>query len=350
VYAAPAVAGDLVFIGSCAGAFYALDLETGEPRWSHDVSPDGGMSFHGGLLLRGEEVFVGTDGTKGWVYAFRWKTGDLLWKVQAGRSADTDLVSSGSRLYVVVRGREEGGYLAALDLESGREVWRADLGAAVGPPYVINRSPALAGDAVYFGGSDGMLHAFDADTGESRYAREVGAPVITSITARNGALFYGTDSGHLLRSEPRSGEVERRFDLAGRPHGPPVPWRESLFLHVGWMRRSGRLVSVETSLGSEVWSLEAPDTTWWTAARPCVLDDLVLTGNDRGTVFACDARDGSVAWTLDLDGAIRVLAPAGDRLLVGTIEGMVHCLVRKGGRPGASPRSGGDGGRLDRSP
>ena len=42
----------MIFLGSCSGAFYAVDAATGRVRWSYDVKQDGNQSsFHGNPVL-----------------------------------------------------------------------------------------------------------------------------------------------------------------------------------------------------------------------------------------------------------------------------------------------------------
>ena len=71
-----------MFIGSCAGNFYAINKTTGQAQWSYDIRKDGKqVSFHGDPLVTGDLILIGTDyscapGGVGHVYAFarEWKS------------------------------------------------------------------------------------------------------------------------------------------------------------------------------------------------------------------------------------------------------------------------------------
>lgn len=53
---------ETVFVGSCAGIFYALNKATGELRWSYDIRKDGKqISFHGNPLIVDDMILIGTD-------------------------------------------------------------------------------------------------------------------------------------------------------------------------------------------------------------------------------------------------------------------------------------------------
>jgi outer membrane protein assembly factor BamB len=73
--------GDLLFIGSCAGNFYALNKTTGELKWSYDIRQDGRqVSFHGNPLVINDLILIGTDKSCdpegiGHVYAFERESG-----------------------------------------------------------------------------------------------------------------------------------------------------------------------------------------------------------------------------------------------------------------------------------
>jgi len=95
---------DAVFVGSCAGIFYAFNKATGEVRWSYDIRKDGKqISFHGNPLIVDDMILIGTDHScvpdgLGHVYAFDIKTGKVRWKYKT-TSVPTDIVRIGQNVY-----------------------------------------------------------------------------------------------------------------------------------------------------------------------------------------------------------------------------------------------------------
>src|SRR5687767_3923794 len=62
IFSIPAVAQNTVYVGSCAGIFYAFNKDTGEVRWTYDIRKDGKQtSFHGNPLIAGDVILIGTD-------------------------------------------------------------------------------------------------------------------------------------------------------------------------------------------------------------------------------------------------------------------------------------------------
>jgi outer membrane protein assembly factor BamB len=104
VFSTPTVAGDLLFIGSCAGTFYAINKATGQVQWGYDIRNDGKqISFHGDPLVTGDLILIGTDHScapdgVGHVYAFERNSGKVRWKYRS-TGVPTDIVQLGSNVF-----------------------------------------------------------------------------------------------------------------------------------------------------------------------------------------------------------------------------------------------------------
>jgi outer membrane protein assembly factor BamB len=122
---------DTVFVGSCAGIFYAFNKGTGELRWSYDIRRDGKqISFHGNPLIVEDMILIGTDYScapdgVGHVYAFEIKTGKVRWKYKT-TSVPTDVVRIGQNVYF---GSFQDSWYA-LRLRTGELVWNFSIGTS----------------------------------------------------------------------------------------------------------------------------------------------------------------------------------------------------------------------------
>ena len=133
----PTVAGEILYIGSCSGVYYAFDRSTGEVLWSYDTAADGARaSFHGDPLIAGDLVITGSDHTLGGTaYAFDHLTGEVRWTIDVG-GLETDLIQASD---LVIGGTSDGS-LIALDIATGEQAWsfsneslRSDRGFALAP-------------------------------------------------------------------------------------------------------------------------------------------------------------------------------------------------------------------------
>jgi len=78
-------------------------------------------------------------------------TGKQKWEFRARDQIDSSAVVCGGKSLIF---GSDDGYIYALDLEKGAELWRFEAGSPV------KTSPAVAGDYVIFGADDGVLYAF----------------------------------------------------------------------------------------------------------------------------------------------------------------------------------------------
>jgi outer membrane protein assembly factor BamB len=334
VFSAPAVAGDYLYVGSCSGTLYCLERKTGAVKWAYDITPDGGQSFHGSMLIADEWILVGTDvgadGKGGHLYSLKLSTGEVRWKYPAGKGVSTDLLRWGSNLYAVAEiGHTE--TVLCLNLNTGKEIWKAGLPMPEGKRFVINKSPALVGDRLYFGAVDGKVYAFAAATGEKRVLKDAGSPIITPLAVNGELIYFGTESAKLYRLSSSRGEIVSQFDLNGRPYQPTVMGESGEFvvLFVNWTQPGGELLVLDSSLAKVRWRFAAANASPWTIARPYYSNKLLISGAQDGQVYGYDLRDGKTQWSHRVEGSARAFVSHDGVCYVGTVEGKVFALAQK---------------------
>ena len=91
----PAIAGGLVLAGSIGGTFYAIDIASGQPRWSRKI----GASIYHCPAVTGQTVLFGAENMH--AYCLRLADGELIWE-----SDQTIGSTFGHHWPVVVQGRE----------------------------------------------------------------------------------------------------------------------------------------------------------------------------------------------------------------------------------------------------
>jgi outer membrane protein assembly factor BamB len=314
-----------LFIGSCSGEFHALDARTGRTRWKYDIRADGPQrSFHGAMLLWRDLVVVSADNTFrqagiGHVYAFERATGKVRWKHRSAGGIPSDIVRDGNRAYVVSLSDE----LICLDLNDGRELWRF-AGEAVNKPdadgrYRTPHSPVVAVNRVFFAGLDAKVRALDTRTGEPVWKHTMPADISAGPAAVSGGLTVGTTEPALYALEPKRGEVLRRLELPEPARGVLVFDKRRLFARLG----RSTLAAIDADLKGVAWQQDTPGR--WTASRPIVAGDVVVTGDSRGELVAFRCRDGAAAWRVTFAGEnIRSVSMAGGTYFVGTLDGTVY--------------------------
>jgi outer membrane protein assembly factor BamB len=366
VFSTPAVAEDLLHVGSCSGIFYALDKDTGRVKWRYDITSDGRQtSFHGDMLITADLVIIGTDGRSmesgiGHLYAFERKTGKVRWKYFAGRGVASDVLRLGDRIFAVTLNDE----LICLNVQTGRRNW-AFASTYMANQHDLGHSPVLVGDQIFWGGRDGIVYALKANTGKLLWENKLGGALSASLMAYENHVYAGTASGHVYALNLKTGAMERNFSVANALVGKFTPAQNSLFiflnrsgvpgtaddlacleptaLKVRWQQaanpesraiikpalpkplgRPGPVVENLTAAAGN--QCKSPELAWSSTA-PYVWRDYILAGNNRGEVFAYRISDGKPAWSHKIGGTIRSFGSSGGVIYVGTIEGTIYACA-----------------------
>ncbi len=144
IYPAPATDADTVYTGSWDGHYYALDRETGVPRWAYHLGghPDSAapILWKGKLIIQALSKYID---------AVDVRTGQSVWKfsVPPGFDINATPAAHGDRIFLslfrVVNSTPAGARLFAIDDSSGKPLWEFRPGGGL-------TGPSLARDRVYF--------------------------------------------------------------------------------------------------------------------------------------------------------------------------------------------------------
>jgi outer membrane protein assembly factor BamB len=162
VHASPAVVAGVLYIGSWDRNLYALDATTGAPIWKFQTGDDTDIYNQVGIAssaaVAAGTVFFGC--RDGHFYAVDAKTGAKKWEHdnKMGWVIASPAVDHG----IVYFPTSDGQRFKALDAATGATVYDIPNNA------VSFSSPAVVRDSVFYGTSDGWLHAVDASTGRSK--------------------------------------------------------------------------------------------------------------------------------------------------------------------------------------
>jgi outer membrane protein assembly factor BamB len=332
VFSQPTVSGNLLFIGSCAGKFLALDKATGKEVWSYDTKIDGGpFSFHGDPLIHEDLVLIPADhgcGVAGYVYAFERKSGKVRWKLGPGAAA-TSLVNAGNA--VIFGTRQDAWVSVAID--SGKLKWEFK-DAAPDPQCGIPKPPATDGTTLAFVTHDQSLHVLDVKSGRELRKVKLSSPASTGLFMYKGVLYFGTEDGRLRSLDPESGQSLGEHNplavLSGRfawkRNGPEEYWEYGLGSNTIEKRKKGVVLAFTDEFDDVVWSQSSEME--WASEQPHLWKEWVIVGNCRGEMVAYRATDGAVAWTEHIQGCIRSFGHDASTLYVGVQQGTVYACRR----------------------
>jgi len=205
----PAVSGETVIAPFSSGELVALRASNGQPVWNEVLSRTSRTSALSELRdIAGRPVisrgFVYAVSQSGVMQAMDIRTGQARWSLPvAGVNAPLPV---GDVVYVV----SKAGELTVVNRESGQVYWTRDLnegrerkeGGVFGIGSKIVRpvwsGPILASNRLMLVNSDGELVAFDPKTGALQSTVKLGGAAFIAPAAYNGALYVLTDEGQLI--------------------------------------------------------------------------------------------------------------------------------------------------------
>jgi outer membrane protein assembly factor BamB len=194
---APVIAGDLVVAGFDGGRLVAASLLEGRAAWEVRLGEARGRSdldrvsdVDASPLVVGEAVYAVA--SRGFVAAIELASGRPFWQREAASTAG--LAADGRALYVV----DDQGHVSALDRFSGRGAWQQTKLRARGLT-----APALVGRYVVVGDREGYLHWLRREDGELAARQRVDkAGFYRTLEADGGVLYVYGRSGVLAALQP----------------------------------------------------------------------------------------------------------------------------------------------------
>ncbi|MCG6118374.1 MAG: outer membrane protein assembly factor BamB [Aquimonas sp.] len=288
--------------------------------------------------------------------------------------------AGGGRLYF----GSSRGDVVALDVETGREVWKQRFEG-----LRFGGSPAYGESTLVLPTLDGVVVALNPDNGQERWRARVSSEVIAAPAIGRGLVVVRANDGRAFAFSATSGERRWVHDrsiptLSLRGNSPPLIVETAVFLGYD----DGSVVALRLDAGTPVWeqtvgtsegrtdldrmsdvdgemafdqgllyatsyrgqavALEA------TSARPLwnrelssyggvsLAGEQLLVADARGVVWALDRRTGSALWRNEDLGYRWLTTPVahGGHVAVGDVEGFIHWLDSSDGRTIARQRLG----------
>jgi outer membrane protein assembly factor BamB len=189
--ASPAVAGNLVFVPFPSGEITAIDIKSGQPKWTDSLTKGEINSSATAIgeaarpVVDRDAVFAMSRG--GQLIATSREKGERLWTREI-RGSQTPWVAGDTLFAVDVTGK-----LVALNRKDGKAKWVTPL-----PGDGRWSGPVLAGGRLWLASSKGLLVGVDAVSGSISMQSDLGSPVMITPVVAEGRLYVLTDKAKLI--------------------------------------------------------------------------------------------------------------------------------------------------------
>ncbi len=240
--------------------------------------------------------------------------------------------------------------------------WDTQVGDGQGGKF-LGLEPAVSGPRVFAADAWGVVEAYERDNGKRVWRVELENPVparpwlqrvrfwmpvddsfvSAGVGAGAGAVFVGTDDGDVIALDDLSGRELWRAKVSSEVAAAPQTDGDI----VAVMTLDGRLVALDRATGARRWSYDTqvPVLTLRGAARPILIDGIVIAAFPNGRLAALRAKGGEPVWEhrvavpqgrseldrmVDVDGAPTV---AGAALYAASYQGRIKALRLGDGNP-----------------
>lgn len=307
--------------GSTSQAFETAPLVNGERSarfdqvtWNHKL---GTGSVVSSPLVDGDRVYVAAIqgaglSTFGVLYALELSSGKELWKFDAEEELkqifSTPCLADGKLYFGEGLHKDQVCRLFCVDAATGKEVWRFETQSHT------ESSPCVADGKVFFGAGNDGLYACDATTGKKLWQYQPGVHIDANPTVVGKRLYAGAGVSSRFKSSEMfcldvdSGKPVWRVPTDLAVWGTPTVSGAHAFFSLGngWFDKSGdnpagAVLCVDADTGKRIWSCDVPDAV---LVRPAVDDHAVYFGSRDRHLYCVDRRDGRINWKQDLGSPV----------------------------------------------
>ncbi|MEM6898773.1 MAG: PQQ-binding-like beta-propeller repeat protein [Pseudomonadota bacterium] len=326
----PVASSDTVYLIDGEQTVKAFDLATGSRRWSSQLrsgSRRDRRSFGGGVALADNRLIVSSG--FGFVVSLNVETGDEVWRRDLGSPVTGAPTIKDDQVLVVTQNNE----VFSLAIDTGEIDWSdqaiAESARVLGAPSVaaiedLVVAPFSSGEVIAYLESNGRRLWTDALTRSGRFTP---ISALNDIAARPvlsaGVVYAASQSGVFAAIDGRSGQR-----IWSQPIGSvqaPALVGEYLFL----AGVDGQVICVASNSGAVIWATQLPRFKnegrrrgRISYAGPIIASNRVIVGSSEGELIALSPQTGEETERINLRGPVFIEPIAvGDRLIILTDEG-----------------------------
>lgn len=238
------------------------------------------------------------------------------------------------------------GVVKALDADTGKEIWSADLSIRNGffsrnRPAQLSGGLTAAGDRVYLGSELAKVYALNMHDGNVSWETLVaGEALSTPVVSNDGVLLIHTSNGMLQALDEVDGTVKWTVNLNVPPpltlRGESSPTTAFGIAIVGG--DNGRVSTVLINQGQLVWQQHISQLRGATEiarlndvkTTPVIVNSIVYALAYNGNLAALELHSGQIIWSREI-GSINNLLVDGKRIYLVDQDDRVIAVDTQGG-------------------
>ena len=309
--ATAAIVENTVYLGDLDGTFYALDLNTGKPKWTFTTKDKDG--FYASPAVYQQRVYVGD--LFGRFYCLDAKTGKKLWEFET--KAEIDSSANFYRGNVLVGSQDA--TLYCLESATGKLIWKHTI------EDQIRCTPTVVDARCFVAGCDGKLHIIDLEKGVSVANVDIGGPTMATPAVRGDLAYFGSESGVFFCVNWKQASVVWRYEpKRGRGVRSSAAASDQI---VVYGNRSREVRGLHPVSGKQLWLF---NTKQRVDSSPVIVGQRAFVGSSDGRLYGLSLQSGKKEWEYEAGGGFAASpAVASGKLVIATDDGVVYCFGKQ---------------------
>lgn len=186
-------------------------------------------------------------------------------------------------------------------------------------------SPAVTGDTVYIGSSDGYVYALNASTGSTVWTYATGGEVRSSPAVFAGIVYVGSMDNKVYALSASTGSLIWSYVTGNDTDSSPAVFGGVVY--IGSL--DGNVYALNASNGAVLWSYATGSNV---VSSPAVVSGVVYVGSMDHNVYALNASTGAIVWSYTTGGGVySPPAVVGGVVYVGSWDYSVYALNASSG-------------------
>lgn len=267
----------------------------------------------------------------------------VAWSVSAGRGSDrrsaltTAPVANSDTIFVI----DSAQAVRAFDVSTGARRWAVELESGNRrDTLAIGSGLAIDGDRLIVASAFGFVAALDVTNGAEIWRTDTEAPMIGSPAILDGRIFVASNNNETIALDVNTGEIlwsDQAIAETARVLGSPSPAAADDIVIAPYS--SGEIIAYLAPNGRRLWSeaLAAPgqftpiSSINDIGARPVVGGGLVFATSQSGVMAAIEGRSGQIVWQQPI-GSTQAPVLAGEYLFASSTEAQIVAVRAPSGQ------------------
>lgn len=291
----PVVVGDLLFSADLSGKVTAFHRIHGYPLWTAQLPGP----VDGSLAYGRSKLFVGD--LRGNLTALNARDGSISWKFKITSEWLSPALVHRDRIIIQAANDE----VYALSETKGTEIWHYSRRGDEKMTVRGNASPAIWGDKVFLGFSDGYLAAVDVNNGLELWTKRLRSrdrfyDVDTTPVVDAEGVIAASFDGKAYSLDTHSGAIQWVFPTGA--YSAPAVSDDRVFL----AGLDGHVYALEKGTSKLIWKSEQFQGV---GLGPVISDNFLVMSSSEGTMLVLDPKTGQTILK-DTQGAGTLAPPA----------------------------------------